>query len=311
MSITLNNISKSYKKVRAVEDISFEVKPGELFGLIGPDGAGKTTLFRILTTLLFADKGEATVAGYDVVKDYKEIRKSVGYMPGRFSLYQDLTVEENLEFFATIFGTTIEENYDLIKDIYVQIEPFKKRRAGKLSGGMKQKLALSCALIHKPKVLFLDEPTTGVDPVSRKEFWDMLKRLNDKGITTLVSTPYMDEAALCDRIALIQGGKILKIDSPSNIIDQHEKQIFNVEAKNMYKLIQDLKEYPGNESVYAFGEFIHYTHSNENFLSEELEQYLLEKGHEYLNIKLTSPSIEDIFMDLARTKDIKATENEA
>ncbi|MGY5850637.1 ABC transporter ATP-binding protein [Salegentibacter sp. F14] len=310
MSISLNNISKSYKKVKAVEDISFEVKPGELFGLIGPDGAGKTTLFRILTTLLFADKGEATVAGYDVVKDYKKIRKSVGYMPGRFSLYQDLTVEENLEFFATIFGTTIEENYDLIKDIYVQIEPFKNRRAGKLSGGMKQKLALSCALIHKPKVLFLDEPTTGVDPVSRKEFWDMLKRLNDKGITTLVSTPYMDEASLCDRIALIQDGKILKIDSPTNIISQHDKQIFNVEANNMYKLIQDLKDFPENESVFAFGEFVHYTHSRKNFSPGELKSFLLDKGHEKINIEPTSPGIEDVFMDLAGTKEKTYTENE-
>lgn len=310
MSITLKNITKSYKKVTAVEDISFEVKQGELFGLIGPDGAGKTTLFRILTTLLFADKGEATVAGHDVVKEYKEIRKSVGYMPGKFSLYQDLTVEENLQFFATIFGTTIEENYDLIKDIYVQIEPFKKRRAGKLSGGMKQKLALSCALIHKPKVLFLDEPTTGVDPVSRKEFWDMLKRLNDKGITTLVSTPYMDEAALCDRIALIQAGKILKIDTPTNIIEQHEKQIYNVEAQDMYKLIQDLKEYPENDSVFAFGEFVHYTHSHDDFSPEELKKYLKEKGHQNVFVEATSPGIEDIFMDLSMTKDIKATDNE-
>ncbi|MFO8148364.1 MAG: ABC transporter ATP-binding protein [Bacteroidota bacterium] len=310
MGITLQHISKSYKKVKALDDVSFDVNPGELFGLIGPDGAGKTTLFRILTTLLFADKGEATVAGYDVVKDYKKIRNSVGYMPGKFSLYQDLTVEENLEFFATIFGTTVEENYDLIKDIYVQIEPFKKRRAGKLSGGMKQKLALSCALIHKPKVLFLDEPTTGVDPVSRKEFWDMLKRLNDKGITTLVSTPYMDEASLCDRIALIQAGKILKIDSPSNIIDQHEKQIFNVKAKNMYQLILDLKEFPENESVYAFGEFVHYTHSNADFSPEELEQFLSEKDHQNIRIEPTTPGIEDVFMDLARTKDIKPTANE-
>ena len=197
MSLTVSNISKSYKAVKALENISFKVNEGELFGLIGPDGAGKTTLFRILTTLLFADEGTASVGSLDVVENYKDIRKNIGYMPGKFSLYQDLTVEENLNFFATIFGTTIDENYDLIKDIYVQIEPFKNRRAGKLSGGMKQKLALSCALIHKPKVLFLDEPTTGVDPVSRKEFWDMLKRLQEKGITILVSTPYMDEAALC------------------------------------------------------------------------------------------------------------------
>jgi len=203
MSIKVENISKSFNKgkVQALENISFEVQKGELFGLIGPDGAGKTTLFRILTTLLLADSGKASVMDKDVVVDYKYIRNNVGYMPGRFSLYQDLTVEENLNFFATIFGTTIEENYDLVKDIYVQIEPFKTRRAGKLSGGMKQKLALSCALIHKPEVLFLDEPTTGVDAVSRKEFWDMLKNLQQKGITILVSTPYMDEAALCDRIA--------------------------------------------------------------------------------------------------------------
>ena len=237
MSITVSNISKSYKKVKALENISFGVKPGELFGLIGPDGAGKTTLFRILTTLLIANEGEASVAGFDVIKDYKSIRKNVGYMPGKFSLYQDLTVEENLDFFATIFGTTIEENYDLIKDIYVQIEPFKDRRAGKLSGGMKQKLALCCALIHKPKVLFLDEPTTGVDPVSRKEFWEMLKRLQQKDITILVSTPYMDEAALCDRIALIQDGKVLEIDTPEAIVKHFPKQIYNVSANNMYQLI--------------------------------------------------------------------------
>ena len=225
MSISVKNISKSYNKLKAVENITFDVKEGELFGLIGPDGAGKTTIFRILTTLLVANEGSAEVAGYDVIKGLKEIRNSVGYMPGKFSLYQDLTVEENLDFFATIFGTTIEENYDLIKDIYVQIEPFKTRRAGALSGGMKQKLALCCALIHAPKVLFLDEPTTGVDPVSRKEFWIMLKRLQKKGITILVSTPYMDEASLCDRIALIQKGKILKIDSPENIINNYEKII--------------------------------------------------------------------------------------
>ncbi|WP_370100767.1 ABC transporter ATP-binding protein, partial [Xanthomarina gelatinilytica] len=249
MGITVSNISKSYKEVKALQDISFEVKPNELFGLIGPAGAGKTTLFRILTTLLIADKGQASVAGFDVLKDFKDIRKHVGYMPGRFSLYQDLTVEENLEFFATIFGTTIEENYDLIKDIYVQIEPFKDRRAGKLSGGMKQKLALSCALIHKPKVLFLDEPTTGVDPVSRKEFWDMLKRLQQKNITILVSTPYMDEAALCDRIALIQDGQILQIDTPEAIVKQYPKTIYNVSANNMYQLINSLKNYQYQHSL--------------------------------------------------------------
>ena len=300
MSISVQHISKSFKEVTALKDISFEVKKGELFGLIGPDGAGKTTLFRILTTLLFADKGTATVAGNDVVADYKQIRNSVGYMPGRFSLYQDLTVEENLTFFATIFGTTIEENYDLIKDIYVQIEPFKTRRAGKLSGGMKQKLALSCALIHKPKVLFLDEPTTGVDPVSRKEFWEMLKRLQKKGITILVSTPYMDEAALCDRIALIQDGKILQIDTPETIANQFPKKIYDVKADNMYLLIESLKEYSHNHSVYPFGEFVHYTDQRDDFKPQELTAFLQSKGLKNIYINITQATIEDAFMELAK-----------
>ena len=300
MSITVDNISKSYKDVKALSNISFNVKEGELFGLIGPDGAGKTTLFRVLTTLLFADEGTASVAGYDVVNDYKAIRENVGYMPGRFSLYQDLTVEENLNFFATIFGTTIEENYELIKEIYVQIEPFKTRRAGKLSGGMKQKLALCCALIHKPKVLFLDEPTTGVDPVSRKEFWEMLKRLQQKGITILVSTPYMDEAALCDRIALIQDGEIMEIDSPEAIVRHFPKTIFNVRANNMYQLINSLKSYEHQYSVYPFGEFVHYTDVRNDFNTEELEQYLQSKNLSEIHIEKTQPTIEDTFMELAK-----------
>ena len=300
MSINVSNISKSYKNVKALQDISFDVKEGELFGLIGPDGAGKTTLFRILTTLLFADEGTATVANFDVVKNYKDIRKNVGYMPGKFSLYQDLTVEENLNFFATIFGTTIEENYELVKDIYVQIEPFKTRRAGKLSGGMKQKLALSCALIHKPKVLFLDEPTTGVDPVSRKEFWDMLKRLQKKGITILVSTPYMDEAALCDRIALIQDGEILEIDTPKAIVKHFPKQIYNVKANNIYALIEALNNYEHKHSVYPFGEFVHYTDSRTNFDTNELKQYLGSKNLSEIHIESTQPTIEDTFMELAK-----------
>ena len=300
MGISISNISKSYKNVKALQDISFDVKPNELFGLIGPDGAGKTTLFRILTTLLFPDEGTATVAGFDVVGDYKEIRKNVGYMPGKFSLYQDLTVEENLNFFATIFGTTIDENYDLIKDIYVQIEPFKDRRAGKLSGGMKQKLALSCALIHKPKVLFLDEPTTGVDPVSRKEFWEMLKRLQQKGITILVSTPYMDEAALCDRVALIQDGKILEIDTPAAIVKHYPKPIYNVRANNMYQLIISLKDYEFNHSVYPFGEFVHYTDSRTDFNPKELRHYLETKNLSDIEIQETEATIEDTFMELAK-----------
>lgn len=300
MSISVQHISKSFKKVTAVNDVSFEVKEGELFGLIGPDGAGKTTIFRMLTTLLFADKGTATVAGFDVVGDYKEIRNNVGYMPGKFSLYQDLTVEENLDFFATIFGTTIEENYELIKDIYVQIEPFKKRRAGALSGGMKQKLALSCALIHKPKVLFLDEPTTGVDPVSRKEFWEMLKRLQQKGITILVSTPYMDEAELCDRIALIQHGKILQIDTPQEIVKHYPKKIYDVRADNMYRLIESLKSFEHHYSVYPFGEFVHYTDKREDFNPQELQQYLAANDHQNIKVEITKTTIEDTFMELAK-----------
>lgn len=218
--VVVKEISKSYGKVEALKEISFAVEQGEIFGLIGPDGAGKSTLFRILTTLLLADKGTATVNGLDVVTDYKQIRTKVGYMPGRFSLYQDLSVEENLEFFATVFHTSIQENYDLIKDIYQQIEPFKKRRAGALSGGMKQKLALSCSLIHKPDILFLDEPTTGVDPVSRKEFWQMLRNLRKQGITIIVSTPIMDEARQCDRIAFINHGQVHGIDTPDRILQK-------------------------------------------------------------------------------------------
>lgn len=300
MSISVRNISKSYQDVSALQHISFEVKPNEIFGIIGPDGAGKTTLFRILTTLLIANEGHATVAGFDVLEDYKSIRNHVGYMPGKFSLYQDLTVEENLKFFATIFGTTIKENYALIEDIYVQLEPFKKRRAGKLSGGMKQKLALCCALIHKPKVLFLDEPTTGVDPVSRKEFWDMLKRLQQKNITILVSTPYMDEAALCDRIALIQDGKILQINTPESIVKQYPKTIYNVKADNMYQLINSLKTYPNQHSVYPFGEFVHYTDKKENCNLEELKQYLEKQDLQNISVEKTEVTIEDSFMELAK-----------
>ncbi len=303
MSIILNNISKSYNTVKAVDDISFAVKPGELFGLIGPDGAGKTTLFRILTTLLIQDKGNATVAGFDVLKQYKDIRNHVGYMPGRFSLYQDLTVEENLNFFATIFGTTIAENYDLIKDIYIQIEPFKDRRAGKLSGGMKQKLALCCALIHKPKVLFLDEPTTGVDPVSRKEFWEMLKRLQQKDITILVSTPYMDEAELCDRIALITNGKILQINTPQEIIASFPKKIFKVRSSNTYQLIEDLRVYPETHSAYPFGEYLHFTPRSEAFGPMDLINYLEERRHKEIEVKETVATIEDTFMDLSKANE--------
>ncbi|MGB5893388.1 MAG: ABC transporter ATP-binding protein [Ignavibacteriaceae bacterium] len=299
-TIELKNIVKTYStkktKVIAVDDVSFSVKEGELFGLIGPDGAGKSSIFRILTTLLLADSGSASVMELDVVNDYKEIRKIVGYMPGRFSLYQDLTVEENLEFFATIFNTTIEANYNLIADIYIQLKPFKKRRAGKLSGGMKQKLALCCALIHKPEVLFLDEPTTGVDPVSRKEFWKMLKRLKEQGISILVSTPYMDEAKLCDRIALIQNGKILEIDTPQNIVERFDNNLYAVRSDNMFELLKDLRSFPKTKSCFAFGDKHHLVLNDNNFDLNELKTYLQNQTN--LEIKKIVPGIEDCFMSL-------------
>lgn len=301
-SVTVENIAKTYEKgaVQALKDINFEVEEGELFGIIGPDGAGKTSLFRILTTLLLADSGVAKVDGLDVVKNYKEIRQKVGYMPGRFSLYQDLTVLENLNFFATIFNTTIAKNYDLIKDIYQQIEPFKDRRAGKLSGGMKQKLALSCALIHAPSVLFLDEPTTGVDAVSRKEFWEMLQRLRAKGITILVSTPYMDEASLCDRIALIQNGSVLDIDTPLSITHKFERILWAVKSKEMYRLLKDLREFRNTKSCHAFGDFHHLTLTINDLDSTEINNYLLSKHHTEIVIKKIEPSIEDCFMALSQ-----------
>jgi ABC-2 type transport system ATP-binding protein len=302
-AIQLNNISKSYNKgtVTAVDDVSFSVEKGELFGLIGPDGAGKTSIFRILTTLLLPDKGTASVEGLDVIKEYKGVRNIVGYMPGRFSLYQDLSVEENLNFFATVFNTTIEKNYDLIKDIYVQIEPFKKRRAGKLSGGMKQKLALCCALIHKPKVLFLDEPTTGVDVVSRKEFWEMLKRLKQQNITILVSTSYMDEATMCDRIALMLNGKILSIDTPVNTVKAYPETLYAVKANKMHQLLADIRGYDEVRSCYTFGEYLHLSFKNEEKNSgTETLKYLEAKGHLNIEILQTTPTVEDCFIRLLK-----------
>lgn len=300
-SVIVKNIVKTFEKgkVKALQNISLEVAKGELFGLIGPDGAGKTTLFRILTTLLIPDSGVAQVEGFDTVKQYKAIRQRVGYMPGRFSLYQDLSVEENLSFFATIFNTTIEENYDLVRDIYVQLEPFKERKAGALSGGMKQKLALCCALIHKPDVLFLDEPTTGVDAVSRKEFWEMLRSLKEKNITILVSTPYMDEASICDRVALIQNGKILDIDTPLSIIAKFSKQLLAVRSKNMFRLLSDLRQFEYTDTCFAFGDSHHLTTSRV-ITEQELEKYLMQKGHQNIEIAQTDPSIEDCFMALMK-----------
>lgn len=301
--VNVRNLSKTFDhgKIVAVDSVSVDVTAGELFGLIGPDGAGKTTVFRMLTTLLLPDGGSATVDGLDIVNDYKQIRANVGYMPGRFSLYQDLTVEENLNFFATLFGTTIRENYDLIKEIYVQIEPFKDRRAGKLSGGMKQKLALSCALIHKPRVLFLDEPTTGVDPVSRKEFWEMLKRLKQQGITILVSTPYMDEATLCDRIALIQTGKILAVDTPSAIVSQYPEKLYAVRSRELPRLLLDIRHYENTLSCFSFGEVLHVSFKNENDRAiPELQEYLRSSGHRDVQIRPETPTIEDCFIRLLK-----------
>jgi ABC-2 type transport system ATP-binding protein len=301
-AITVNNVTKTYNKktVLAVDDISFSVGKGEIFGLIGPDGAGKSTIFRMLTTLLLPDSGTATVGGLDVVKDFKAIRGIVGYMPGRFSLYQDLTVEENLTFFATVFNTSIEENYNLIKDIYVQIEPFKDRRAGKLSGGMKQKLALCCALIHKPQVLFLDEPTTGVDVVSRKEFWDMLKRLKEQDITILVSTSYMDEATMCDRIGLILDGKMLSIASPEDTIKAYPEKLYAMKADSIYHLLLDLRTYQGTVNCYTFGEYLHLSITTNE---AEVRKYLQDKGHTNIEFKVITPTVEDCFIRLLKHQD--------
>jgi len=299
-SIVVENLSKSYDNVKAVHAINFNVDEGEIFGLIGPDGAGKTTIFRMLVTLMIPDEGKAIIEGFDSVSEYKKIRKIIGYMPGKFSLYHDLTVEENLKFYATIFGTTIQENYYLIKDIYSQIEPFRKRLAGKLSGGMKQKLALSCALIHKPSVLFLDEPTTGVDAVSRKEFWEMLKHLKEQGITILVSTPYMDEAVLCDRVALIMNGNILSIDTPQNIIDNFQEDMIAIRTENIYRLLNDLREYSQTKTAFPFGRFVHYTDKSGNVNEKEIYTYLQSKNYKHIEMNPVKANIEDCFIKLMK-----------
>ena len=296
-AIVIDNLSKSYGKVKALDNVSFSVRNGELFGLIGPDGAGKTTLFRLLTTLLTPDSGSAKVAGWDVVDDYLAIRSCVGYMPGTFSLYQDLTVEENLNFFAALFGASVRDSYELVEPIYKQIEPFKNRRAGKLSGGMKQKLALSCALIHRPKVLFLDEPTTGVDAVSRSEFWSMLADLKHRGITILVSTPYMDEASLCDRIALCNEGRLLGLDSPHQLVASFQSPLWAIRAKNMYALLEVARRFEGVTECYPFGEFHHLVVTDafdaEKFARQmnRCDDFVMCEAH---------PTIEDLFIKLMK-----------
>lgn len=300
-AVSADGLRKSYGEVHALQGVGFDVPPGELFGIIGPDGAGKTSLFRILTTLIVPESGTARVLGLDAVKDYREIRRRVGYMPGRFSLYQDMSVEENLTFFATLFGGTVRENYHLIEDIYVQLEPFRKRRAGNLSGGMKQKLALCCALVHKPEVLFLDEPTTGVDPVSRKEFWDMLYRLRKQGITILVSTPYMDEAGLCDRIALIDGGRFLQVDTPAGIIGRYPETLWAVAGTPMPALLDKLRSIPQIGSSFAFGD-VHHITVDPDYSEQQLLHTLREAGFADVSVHRIEPGIEDCFMLLTAGK---------
>lgn len=305
IAISVRDLSKSFSRgkkqasVEAVRPLSLAINKGELFGLIGPDGAGKTTLFRMLTTLILPDTGTAQVNGFDIVREYAQIRKCVGYMPGRFSLYQDLTVEENLNFFATLFNTSVKENYAFIKDIYEQIEPFKTRKAGKLSGGMKQKLALSCALIHKPDILFLDEPTTGVDPVSRKEFWEMLKVLRADGMTIMASTPYMDEAVLCDRVALMQDGRILSSDTPASIIKSYPWILWAVQASDMFRLLHDLRNYSLTKDCYSFGEYHHLSLEKEGNKGD-LIAYLHNLQHTAIEVHSIQPNIEDCFMQFGK-----------
>ncbi|RTY40004.1 ABC transporter ATP-binding protein [Chlorobium phaeovibrioides] len=302
-AVEVKGVTKKFKTVTALSNVSLTVGKGELFGIIGADGAGKTTLFRILCTLMLADEGRAEVLGFDARKEYRSIRSRIGYMPGRFSLYTDLSVEENLKFFATVFNTTVEENYELIADIYTQLEPFKKRMAGQLSGGMKQKLALCCALIHRPDLLLLDEPTTGVDAVSRREFWQMLGRLKEQGITILVSTPYMDEASLCDRVAFLQDGTILAVDTPVGITGLFTAPLFSVRANEKHKLLTRLRSYPHAKSVYAFGSSVHYTDHRPSASSEEIMRYLSESELQEITIERIEPGIEDTFMALMKTDD--------
>ena len=300
--LVVQGLSKQFGETEALADVSFEVRPAELFGLVGPDGGGKTTLFRILTTLLVPDSGSATVLGLDVVRDLWAIRARVGYMPGRFSLYPDLSVEENLRFFASVFGTSIEEGYEIIAPIYRQIEPFKERRAGALSGGMKQKLALSCALVHRPEILFLDEPTTGVDAVSRREFWDLLAGLKASGLPIVVSTPYMDEASRCDRIALVQQGRVLAIDEPAAIGERFPSALFAVRAQNRFALIQTLRSYPHAVSSFPFGEELHYSDARVDMpaaaIAAEVRAYLEAHGFADARVEPIRPGIEDTFMAL-------------
>ena len=298
-AIEIDRMSKSYGRLRAVNGISLSVRQGEIFGLIGPDGAGKTTLFRMMTTLMLPDSGGGRICGLDIVRDYFSIRKIIGYMPGKFSLYQDLSVRENLDFYATLFGTTIEESYPTIREIYSQIEPFSSRRAGKLSGGMKQKLALCCALVHRPSVLFLDEPTTGVDAVSRGDFWNMLGRIRDSGVTVFVSTPYMDEAALCDRLALIRSGEIIGSGTPSQIVAAYPYRILAVRGGEMYPLLKALRGLEGAVSCFSFGDCHHLAYDPARTDRETIMRDIARTGFKDCSVKEIEPGVEDCFMQLS------------
>jgi ABC-2 type transport system ATP-binding protein len=299
-AVSAQSLTKKFGATVALEDVSFDIGPAELFGFLGPDGAGKTTLFRILTTLLLPDGGTAQVLGLDVGSHLWAIRARVGYMPGRFSLYPDLTVAENLEFFASVFGTTVERGYEMIAPIYRQIEQFRDRRAGALSGGMKQKLALSCALVHRPDLLLLDEPTTGVDAVSRREFWDLLGELKASGLPIVVSTPYMDEADRCDRVALIHKGRILGIDAPRSISAGYRLPLLAVRASNRYRLIGTLRAFPHALAVHPFGEELHYTDARQGLdptvIASELRTYLERDGFPDAVVTPIEAGIEDSFM---------------
>ena len=297
--IEINGVSKSYGQLKALSDISLEVGQGEIFGLIGPDGAGKTTLFRIMTTLMLPDAGSGSICGLDIVRDYSRIRRIIGYMPGRFSLYQDLTVKENLDYFATLFGTTVSSSYGTIREIYSQIEPFRNRRAGKLSGGMKQKLALCCALVHKPAVLFLDEPTTGVDAVSRKDFWTMLSRIRESGVSVFVSTPYMDEASMCDRLAMIRDGKIIGTGTPAGIVSGYPYRLLAVEGQRMYPMLKILRAAEGVISCFSFGNSHHLAYDPARTGKEALLKTMRAAGFDDCSVREISPGIEDCFMQLA------------
>ncbi len=296
--IQIDNISKNYGDTIALSNVSFDVAEGELFGLIGPDGSGKSTLYQILATLLLPDSGTATVCGFNVVRDYLKLRKVIGYMPERFSLYRDLTVEENLKFFAQVFGVKVSDNYDLIAPIFGQLEKFPHRRAGALSGGMKQKLALSCALIHRPKVLLLDEPTTGVDAVSRSEFWDMLGTLRSQGISIMVSTSYMDEATRCDRIAMILRGKILGVDTPANLIAGLNENLFNAMSSDMFRLLNELRKLPEVKDCYTFGATLRVV-AADTFNAATVTTRLAAAGLKDVRISPATADIEDLFIKLS------------